>query len=151
MNEKMIRGPIDVLLIEDSFDDVFLMKEVLKESKININLHVVPDGEKALDFIFKNEPYKEVPTPDLIMLDLNLPKIDGREVLLKLKTDEKLKTIPIVVLTTSQTEEDINTAYSTNANCYITKPVDLQQFIKVLNTIEEFWFTIVRLPHREYK
>ncbi len=143
-----LNKPIEVLLIEDSSDDIFLMKEVLQDAKMHINLHVAENGEKGLDFVYKKNEFKNAPSPDLILLDLNLPKIDGREVLEKLKSDKKYKTIPVVVLTTSQSDEDINKAYLNNANSYITKPVDLNQFMKVVKTIEDFWLTIVKLPDK---
>ena len=138
--------PIEVLLVEDNPGDVRLTREALKGGKIWNHLHVVEDGEAALAFVRQQGAYTQAPRPDLILLDLNLPKIDGREVLSRIKTDENLKRIPVVVLTTSQAEEDILRAYNLNANCYITKPVDFDQFLKVVRVIEEFWLTIVKLP-----
>lgn len=149
MNHKDFNSPLEILLVEDSPDDIFLFKEVLKDVEINIKLSVVTDGRKALDFIYKKEKYADAPTPDIILLDLNLPKVDGREVLNIVKSDENIKMIPVIVLTTSQNLEDINQAYLKNANCYIAKPVDLEQFTNVLTTIEDFWLNIVRLPHSE--
>jgi len=137
---------IEILLVEDSPGDQRLTKEALKEGKINNNLYIVEDGEEAIAFLRKQEPFKKVPKPDLILLDLNLPKMNGQEVLKIIKADEKLKRIPVVILTTSQADEDILNAYNLNANCYITKPVDFDQFIHVVNKIQEFWFTIVKLP-----
>lgn len=148
MSENTFTKPLEVLLIEDCYDDIFLMKELLKDSQTLINLNIVNDGEKAIDYLFKKNNFDKTITPDLIILDLNLPKVDGREVLNILKNNDQYKTIPIIVLTTSRSEEDINSAYFTNANCYITKPIDLQEFLKVLKTIEDFWFKIVRLPNR---
>lgn len=141
--------PVEILLIEDSNDDIFLLKEVLKDAKIPINLRIVTDGKKAIEYLYKQGSYTDSFTPDLILLDLNLPKIDGREILTRLKSDEQLRMIPVIVLTTSQSEEDIDKSYLHNANCYITKPVDLQEFVKVVNTIEDFWLSTVRLPSKE--
>ncbi len=137
---------IEVLLIEDSPGDVRLTKEALKEGKILNNLHVVNDGVEAMIFLKKEEKYQSSPTPDLILLDLNMPKKDGREVLAEIKADTKLKSIPVVILTTSSAEEDILKSYDLHANCYITKPVDLDQFIKVVKSINDFWLNIVKLP-----
>ncbi len=138
--------PIEILLIEDNPSDIRLTQEVLKESKLQNNLHVVEDGEEALDYLYHRGPYAQEPQPDLILLDLNLPNLDGREVLSKIKQDEALNHIPVVVLTTSDAGEDIMRSYQLYANCYITKPIDLDQFIKVVNAIEDFWLTIVKLP-----
>jgi len=135
-----------VLLIEDSPGDVRLTKEALKEGKILNNLHVVNDGVEAMSFLRKQGGYQSSPAPDLILLDLNMPKKDGREVLSEIKADPKLKSIPVVVLTTSSAEEDILKSYDLHANCYITKPVDLDQFIKVVKSINNFWLNIVELP-----
>lgn len=137
---------IEVLLVEDNPGDVRLTREALREGKVWNHLNVVEDGEAALAFVRQEGPYAGAARPDLILLDLNLPKKDGREVLALLKADENLKRIPVVVLTTSRAEEDILKAYNLNANCYITKPVDFEQFIKVVKVIEEFWLTIVMLP-----
>ncbi len=137
---------IEILLVEDNPGDVRLTQEALKEYKMFSSLHVVTDGEEAMAFLRKEEKYKDVPRPDLILLDLNLPKKSGREVLAEIKADEKLRTIPVVVLTTSQSEDDISKAYNLNANCFISKPVDLDQFMKVVQSIETFWLTIVKLP-----
>jgi len=136
----------EILLVEDNPGDVRLTLEASKENKMLNNISVVNDGVEALDFLRRKGIYANAPRPDLILLDLNLPKKDGREVLSEIKTDNKLKYIPVIILTTSQAEEDIFKAYGLNANCYITKPVDLEQFIKVVKSIEEYWFTIVRLP-----
>ena len=138
--------PIDILLVEDNPGDVRLTKEAFKEGKVRNNLHAVEDGMEAMAFLRKEGKYADVPRPDLILLDLNMPRKSGREVLAEVKSDEDLKSIPIVVLTTSKAEEDVLKSYNMHANCYITKPVDMDQFTKVVKTIEEFWFSIVRLP-----
>lgn len=140
--------PIEILLVEDNPGDVRLTKEGLKEGKIKNNLHVVMDGVEALSFLHKKEEYVDAPRPDIILLDLNLPKKDGREVLSEIKDDDRLKSIPVVVLTTSKAEEDIAKSYDLHTNCYITKPVDFNQFIRVVRIIEDFWFTVVKLPTR---
>ena len=140
--------PVEVLLVEDSPGDVRLTQEALKGAKVLNTLHVVDDGEDALSFLRKEGPFAGAPRPDLILLDLNLPRRDGREVLAVIKADEDLRRIPVVVLTTSQAEEDILKSYALNANCYITKPVNFDQFLKVVKSIEDFWLTIVTLPPR---
>ena len=137
---------VDILLVEDNPGDVRLTKEALKEAKIHNMLHVVADGVEAMDFLRKTGGYSDVPVPDLIMLDLNLPRKDGREVLAEIKGDTGLRRIPVIVLTTSSAEEDILRAYDLHANCFITKPVDFIQFARVIKSIEDFWFTIVKLP-----
>jgi two-component system response regulator len=146
MNTDVSTRPIEVLLVEDNPGDVRLTREALKEGKVWNTLHVVEDGVAAMAFMRREGEYAHAPRPDLILLDLNLPRKDGREVLALLKADENLKRIPVVILTTSQAEEDILKAYNLNANCYITKPVDFEQFLKVVRSIEEFWLTIVKLP-----
>ncbi len=138
--------PVTILLVEDNEGDVGLVEEVFEEAKIRNILHVAEDGEEAMLFLHKEGPYTDVPTPDIILLDLNLPQKDGREVLEEIKTDEHLKRIPVVVLTTSKAEEDILKSYNLHANSYITKPVDFDQFIKVIRAIEDFWLEVVRLP-----
>jgi CheY-like chemotaxis protein len=138
--------PIEVLLVEDNPGDAQLTRIALELGKISINLNVVEDGVEAMAFLRKQEQYVGVPHPDIILLDLNLPKKDGREVLAEVKADSNLKRIPVVVLTTSQSEEDILKAYNLAANCYITKPVDFDQFVKIVQSIENFWFAIVKLP-----
>ena len=138
--------PIEILLVEDNPGDVRLTKEALADGKVINNLSVVFDGQEAMDFLHKKGKYAKAIRPDLIFLDLNLPKKDGREVLQEVKSDPKLKKIPIVVLTTSQAEQDIMMSYEHHANCYITKPVDFGQFIKVVRSVENFWFSIVTLP-----
>ena len=141
--------PIEILLIEDNPGDVRLTKEVLMEGKVRNHLQVVGDGVEAMAFLRRENNYAEAPRPDLILLDLNLPKKDGREVLQEIKEDGEFKCIPVVVLTTSEADEDILRSYDLAANCYITKPVDLDQFIRVIKTIETFWLTIVKLPKRQ--
>jgi CheY-like chemotaxis protein len=145
-NELLTVRPIEILIVEDNPGDVRLTREALKEAKVSNTLHVVEDGGAALDFLYRRGTYGEAPRPDLILLDLNLPKKNGREVLAEIKQDAHLQAIPVVILTTSQAEEDVLRAYSLHANCYITKPVDFIQFTKIVRTIEEFWLTIVTLP-----
>jgi CheY-like chemotaxis protein len=145
----MIEGAgkaVDILLVEDNPGDVRLAKEALRDSKVHNNIFVVEDGVEAMDFLRRKGKYKGMPRPDLILLDLNLPRKTGREVLAEVKTDESLKRIPVVVLTVSRDEEDILKAYNLHANCYVTKPIDFEQFIKITKTIEDFWLTIVKLP-----
>jgi two-component system, chemotaxis family, response regulator Rcp1 len=137
---------IEVLLVEDNPGDIQLTKEAFLEGKMHNNLNVVMDGVQAMAFLRKEGKYKDAPRPDLILLDLNLPKMDGREVLAEIKKDEKLMTIPVVILTTSAAEEDIVRTYNLHANCYITKPVDFAQFMNVVQSIENFWLTLVKLP-----
>jgi len=137
---------IQVLMVEDDAGDVQLTREALKDSKLIIDLHVVDDGEKALKFLRHQPPFAQTPRPDLILLDLNLPKVDGREVLQIVKTDASLRPIPIVVVTTSDADADIERSYGLGANCYVTKPIGLDQFVKVVRSIEEFWMTVVKLP-----
>ena len=139
-------APIQVLLVEDNPGDVELTVEALEESKLLINLSVAGDGEQALRFLKRQGEYADAPLPDLILLDLNMPRMDGREVLAQIKQDEKLHRIPVVVLTTSEAEHDILLTYDLHANCYITKPVDFDQFTRVVQAIEGFWFTVVKLP-----
>jgi CheY-like chemotaxis protein len=138
--------PVEILLVEDSPGDVRLTREALREAKIKNNLSVVQDGVEAMAFVRREGGYARAPRPDLILLDLNLPRKSGREVLEEIKADPALRSIPIVVLTTSADEEDIARSYQHHANCYITKPVDLDQFLTVVNSIEDFWLSIVRLP-----
>ena len=137
---------IEILLVEDNPGDVRLTQEAFKESKIYNRIHVVYDGVEALAFLHRKGEYADVPRPDVILLDLNLPKKDGREVLAEIKKDPKLKRIPVVILTTSEAEQDIVKTYNLHANCYITKPVDLERFITVVKSIETFWFGVVKLP-----
>ena len=139
-------GPIEILLVEDNPGDVRLTKEALKEGKVYSNLHTVKDGVEAMEYLRREGKYSSVPRPDIILLDLNLPRKDGREVLEEIKSDEKLKRIPVVVLTTSKAEEDVLRTYNLHANCYVTKPVDLEKFMVVVKTIDVFWLTVVTLP-----
>jgi CheY-like chemotaxis protein len=138
--------PVEILLVEDNLGDVGLTRETLKDSKLLNHMTVAGNGVEAMAFLRREGKYVNATRPDLILLDLNLPKKDGREVLAEIKTDERLRRIPVVVLTTSSAEQDILKTYDLHANCYITKPVDLDQFIAVVKAIEEFWFTIVKLP-----
>jgi two-component system, chemotaxis family, response regulator Rcp1 len=140
--------PIEILMVEDNPGDVRLTMEALRESKVRNNLHVAADGVEAMAVLRREGQHAGAVRPDLILLDLNLPRMDGREVLSAIKSDAKLKTIPVVVLTTSRAEQDVLRSYELQANCYITKPVDLEQFLTVVRSIEDFWFTIVTLPHQ---
>ena len=140
---------IEVLLVEDNPGDVRLTMEAMRESKVIVNLSVAPDGEEALAFLRRLGPHLGAPRPDLILLDLNLPRKDGREVLAEIKADADLRRIPVVVLTTSSAEADIVKSYNLHANCYITKPVDFKQFMTVVRSIEDFWLTVVRLPRSD--
>ena len=144
MNE--IPRPVQILLVEDSPGDVRLTQEVLREAKIANDLHIVGDGEEAMEFIRREGRYASAPRPDLVLLDLNLPRKDGREVLEDIKGDPRLRGIPVIVLTTSAAERDVLRSYEMQVNSYITKPVDLNEFIRVVRTIEDFWLEIVRLP-----
>jgi chemotaxis family two-component system response regulator Rcp1 len=141
--------PIEILLVEDSPSDTELTVEALREAKIASNLSHVEDGVEAIEFLRHTNAYADAPIPDLILLDLNLPRKDGREVLLELKSDPDLRVIPVVVLTTSEADQDIMRAYELQANCYITKPVDFDQFVNVVRSIEHFWLEVVALPHKE--
>jgi CheY-like chemotaxis protein len=138
--------PIDILLVEDNPGDARLTREALQLSKVRNALHHARDGEEALEFLRREGKFAGAPTPDMILLDLNLPRRDGREVLEEIKADPKLMHIPVVILTSSQAEEDILRSYRLHANCFITKPVDLEQLTRVVQGIEQFWFTLVRLP-----
>jgi len=146
MNEQERTTPVEILLVEDNPGDVRLTQEALKESKVTNNLSVAEEGVEALAFLKREGKYADAPRPDLLLLDLNLPKKDGRELLEEIKADEHLRRIPVVVLTTSKAEEDILRMYDQHANCYITKPIDFDQFIDVVKSIEDFWLTIVKLP-----
>ena len=137
---------IEILLVEDNPADVRLTMEGMKDAKVHNHLSVVEDGEQALAFLRRQGPYARASRPDLILLDLNLPRKDGRDVLAEIKQDPELRTIPVVVLTSSEAEQDIVRAYKLNCNCYVTKPVDLDQFLKMIKTIESFWLEFVRLP-----
>jgi len=146
MSDAEFGRPVEILMVEDSPSDVCVTRETLKDSKLLNHISVVNDGEEAMAFLRREGKYVKATRPDLILLDLNLPKKNGLEVLAEVKADEQLRRIPVVVLTTSSAEQDILKTYDLHANCYITKPVDLNQFSAVVKTIEEFWFTIVRLP-----
>ncbi len=146
MNDIANGKSIEILLVEDNPGDVRLTMEALRGGRVRNNIHVVEDGVQAIDFLRRQGDYGGVPRPDLILLDLNLPKKDGREVLAEVKQDPALKRIPVVILTSSAAEQDILRAYDLAANCYITKPVELDQFLRVLKSIEDFWLVIVKLP-----
>ncbi|MEC8664918.1 MAG: response regulator [Pseudomonadota bacterium] len=138
--------PVEILLVEDNPGDVLLTQEAFKRAKIRNNLVVAPDGEVALKILAKEEGYEDAKTPDLILLDLNLPKFNGKEVLEKVKSSDKLKRIPIVVLSSSKAEQDINQSYDLHANSYVTKPIDIQKLAAIVQSIESFWFSVVQLP-----
>ncbi|MFD5746536.1 response regulator [Streptomyces sp. NPDC127033] len=149
MNSQPQRAePIEVLLVEDDAGDELMTREAFEDNKIRNTLHVVRDGEEALDFLYRRGAHTDAPRPDLVLLDLNLPKYDGRQVLEQIKTDPELSLIPVVVLTTSSAEEDILRSYKLHANAYVTKPVDLDQFIAAVRQIDEFFVSVVRLPGR---
>lgn len=143
--------PAEVLLVEDNPGDVELTREALAESKVAVNLHVVGDGVEAMAYLNREDDFADVPRPDLIILDLNLPRMDGRQVLQQIKDDRVLSTIPVVVLTTSEAEEDVLRSYELHANAYVTKPLDFDRFTDIVRRIDEFWFTIVRLPGDQAK
>jgi len=145
--ETMISGKvIDILLVEDNPGDARLTQEAFRDSKVANNLHVVSDGALAMEFLRREGAFKNAPRPDIVLLDLNLPKKDGRQVLAEMKSDPDLKSIPTVVLTTSEAEQDIIQSYQLHANCYLTKPVDLEKFLKIIRCIEDFWLSFVKLP-----
>jgi CheY-like chemotaxis protein len=146
IDRQTLGKPIEILMVEDNPGDVRLTVEALKETKLNNKLNVVKNGVEALAYLRQEDGYTDAPRPDLILLDLNLPQKDGREVLMEIKADRDLGRIPVVILTTSQAEEDILKTYDLHANCYVSKPVDLEQFTQVVQSIEFFWLTIVKLP-----
>jgi CheY-like chemotaxis protein len=146
MHGRVSMTAIDILMVEDNPGDARLTQEALKESKVYNNLHHVRDGVEAMEFLLKEGSFHDAPTPDIILLDLNLPRKDGRQVLAELKAIPRLKNIPVVVLTTSEAEQDIVKSYELHANCYITKPVDLDKFVEIIHGIENFWLSIVKLP-----
>ncbi len=146
MTHTQILNTIDVLLVEDNPGDVRLTREALKEGKIAVNLRVANDGLEAMKMLRQEGEYVSLPLPDIVLLDLNMPRMDGREVLRQIKTDDNLKRLPVVVLTTSAAEKDILQAYGLHANCYITKPVELEEFMEIVKSIEGFWLTVVKLP-----
>jgi CheY-like chemotaxis protein len=148
-DRERVAPPVEILLVEDNPGDVRLTKEALKEGKVYNNLHWAKDGVEALEFLKRQGKNANAPRPDIILLDLNLPKKDGREVLAVIKNDADLKHIPVVVLTTSEAEEDVLKSYALHANCYVTKPVDLEKFIQVVQSIDRFWLTVVTLPPAE--
>lgn len=146
MNKQNQGHPVEILLVEDNPGDVRLTLEALKEGKVNNKIHVVKDGVEALAFVNQEGAYRDVSLPELILLDLNLPRKDGRQVLAEIKANPRLKHIPVIVLTTSEAKQDIRNAYQLHANCYITKPIDLDQFLNIIRGIEDFWLTVVKLP-----
>jgi chemotaxis family two-component system response regulator Rcp1 len=149
---KLIGGggmPIEVLLVEDSPGDVRLTQEAFRDANQSVHLHVVSDGVEAMAFLRREQPHRDAPRPDLILLDLNLPKMDGREVLAQIKADDSLKTIPTVILTTSESEADIVKSYQLQANCYLSKPVQLDAFESLVKSINDFWLTKVKLPQQK--
>ena len=146
MHDRVIKRPLEILLIEDNPGDVRLTAEALKQGQERSNLSVVKDGVEALAFLQREGPFAAALRPDLILLDLNLPRKDGREVLAEIKQDPRFQRIPVVVLTTSSAEQDVVRSYDLHANCYITKPANLGQFVKIIKAIEDFWLTIARLP-----
>ena len=148
MSDDALVAPVEILLVEDDPGDVLMTKEALVDAKMGNELHVVSNGEEALAFLFQQGEYAEAPRPGLILLDLNLPRVDGREVLARIKAEEELRRIPVVVLTTSEAEEDILRSYDLHANAYVTKPVDFEAFVKVVRKVDEFYFNVVRLPPR---
>jgi CheY-like chemotaxis protein len=146
MNATFQSRPVEILLVEDNPGDARLTREALKEGKIRNSLHHALDGVEAMAFLRREGKHAEAPTPDIVLLDLNLPRKDGRQVLSEMKQDARLRSIPVVVLTTSEAEQDIVRTYELHANCYITKPVDLEKFIEIIRAIEDFWLAVVRLP-----
>jgi CheY-like chemotaxis protein len=146
MNPVDRPDPIEVLLVEDDPGDVLLIREAFEDNKVANRLHVVADGVEAIEFMRQSGEHAEAPRPDLVLLDLNLPRKDGREVLAEVKNDDELRSIPVVVLTTSQAEEDVLRSYDLHANAYVTKPVDFDRFIEVVRQIDEFFVTVVKLP-----
>lgn len=141
--------PIEILMVEDNPGDVDLTKEALEHAKVGNRLSVVGDGASAIEFLYRRGEYADAPRPDIIFLDLNLPRKDGREVLSEIRADAELAEIPVVILTTSEADEDILRAYQLHANCYITKPVSFQRFLEVIEAVEEFWLTVVKLPKKK--
>lgn len=142
----MKKNEVKILLVEDNEGDIVLTLEGLREARIHNHVHVVKDGEQALQYLRKTGPYADAETPNLILLDINLPRVDGKEVLIEIKNDPELKIIPVVMLTTSESEMDVLESYNNHANCYITKPVDYGKFMDVVQSIKEFWISIVHLP-----
>jgi chemotaxis family two-component system response regulator Rcp1 len=149
MNMGFSGKPVEVLLVEDNPGDIRLTQEAFREGKVMNTLHIAMDGVEAMEFVHREGKFADSQRPDLILLDLNLPKKDGREVLEEIKSDDKLKSIPVVILTTSRAEEDIIRTYNSQCNCYITKPIDLKQFLLVVQSIEDFWLSMVKLPKND--
>jgi len=149
MNTEETGRPVEILLVEDNAGDIRLTQEALKDAKVRNNMHVTRDGVEAMSFLRREGKYATAPHPGIILLDLNLPRMNGREVLAEIKKDPNLKHIPVVVLTTSEAEQDIVECYGLHVNCYITKPVGLGQFMKVVKSIKDFWFTMVKLPENQ--
>lgn len=147
MAAQVMTRPIEMLLVEDNPGDVRLTKEALKTGQMMVNLNVAKDGVEAIDFLRRRADHREAPKPDLILLDLNLPRKNGREVLSEIKSDPELRRIPVLIMTTSRADQDINKAYALNANCYITKPMDLDEFLRIVRSIEDFWLKTVSLPN----
>nr|WP_312989696.1 response regulator [Crossiella cryophila] len=147
--DPSITRPIEVLLVEDDPGDVLMTTEAFEENKVGNRLHVVSDGVAAMSFLRREGQYADAPRPDLVLLDLNLPKMDGREVLSEIKNDPALRRIPVVILTTSEAEEDVLRSYQLHANAYVTKPVDFEQFVKVVRQVDDFFLTVVRLPRSD--
>jgi chemotaxis family two-component system response regulator Rcp1 len=148
MTATVAPRPVEMLLVEDDPGDVRLLVEVMRRSQFHVHLSVAQDGKEALAFLRREGSHADAPCPDLVLLDLNLPRMDGRELLAVMKSDPALKHLPVVILTTSEREEDVVSCYRAHANCYITKPVTLPQFIRVVCSLNDFWLTVVRLPHR---
>jgi CheY-like chemotaxis protein len=148
---KAVAEPVEILLVEDNSGDARLAMEALKDAKVRNKLHWVKDGVQAMEFLRREGEYSDAPRPDVVLLDLNLPRKDGREVLAEIKSDEDLRRIPVIILTISADEEDILRSYDTHANCYITKPLHLDQFMQVVKSIEDFWLEIVKLPPKGAK
>lgn len=142
-------NPVDILLVEDNPGDIRLTQEAFEEGHINNELHVVRDGERALDFLFQRGQFEDAPTPDLVLLDLNLPRVDGLDVLREIDDDPELRQIPFIVLTSSAAEEDVVASYELHSNAYLTKPIDPDEFVDLVRTFEDFWFELVKLPPNE--
>ena len=149
MSESESVEPVEILLVEDNLGDIRITQEAFRIGKVTNNLRVVMDGEQAMKYLRQDTPYDDAPMPDLILLDLNLPKKDGQQVLSEIRADDTLKHIPVVVLTSSHEEEDINRAYDLNCNCYVVKPVDLERFMEIIEELDNFWMTFVKFPTKD--